>query len=122
MTTKLLSDFKTSLIEFLDEMIAQFPEEGDLILSRVFIKDQFPIVEIMKLFVEKLLPYKDLVKKRDGNFFLNNDVLFKGIQNSKVNHFKKLWISTRLNDDDREVIFTWFEHFLNMSEQYIKMV
>lgn len=118
MSIKILSDFKTSLIEFLDEMIAQFPNEGDFILSRVFIKDQFPILEIMKLFIEKLLPYKDLVKQRDENFFLNNDVLFRGIQNNKINHFKRLWKSNSLTDDDREIIFKWFDHLLNLVEQY----
>ena len=35
-----LQEFKNGLISFVDELIDQFPKEGDLIMIRIFLKDQ----------------------------------------------------------------------------------
>ena len=40
---EILNEFKTQLIVFLDELVAQFPTEGDLIVVRLFIANQLPI-------------------------------------------------------------------------------
>ena len=32
--------FRDHIIDFLDELIEQFPEEAEIIISRIFIKDQ----------------------------------------------------------------------------------
>jgi len=118
MSQQILNDFKDSLIEFLDELIVQFPNEGDLIISRIFLKDQIPICDVMNLFIEKLLPHKEAIKNRNEAFFLENDVLFQGFRLEKVNYFKKLWMSDNLHEDDKETIFQWFEVFIKFSEKY----
>jgi|UniRef100_A0A6C0KQ46 hypothetical protein len=118
---QILSDFKTSLVGFLDELIQQFPEEGDLIVLRIFLADQVPTEEIMKTFCEKCLPLKDVIKRRDQSFFLSNNVLFEKIDQNKVNHFKKLWTSPKLDDDDRCVIWAWYDNFVALSEKYQKI-
>lgn len=118
---QVLSDFKTSLVNFLDELIQQFPEEGDLIVLRIFLNDQVPIEEVMKTFCEKCLPLKETIKRRDQSFFLTNNVLFQKIDHNKVNHFKKLWTSPKLDDDDRQVIWTWYDTFIAFAEKYQKL-
>lgn len=118
--SKILTEFKNALIQFLDEMILSFPHEGDLIVSRIFIKDQFPIEIIMNFFVSSLLPHKEMVVRRDEKFFLENDVMFKGLHNEdKVNHFKRLWTSPHLDSDEKEIIFKWFDLFLGFAEKYV---
>ena len=37
--TEILCTFKKCLVQFLDELINQFPEEADLIVFRIFIKE-----------------------------------------------------------------------------------
>lgn len=122
MTSKLqvLLDFKNSLVGFLDELIQQFPEEGDLIVLRIFLNDQVPIDDVMKTFIEKCLPLKETIKRRNENFFLHNNALFEKINQNKVNHFKKLWTSPKLDDEDKNIIWAWYDTFISLAEKYQK--
>lgn len=115
---EILRTFKNELITFFDELIQQFPEEGDFVIVRIFMKDRIPVEEIMNYFIHKLLPLKPAVKKRDEVFFLENNDLFTYFSPDKVNHFKRLWRSGKLDDDDKEVIFRWFESFIYLGEKF----
>jgi hypothetical protein len=42
------------------------------------------------------------------------------IENSKIDHFKKIWTSPILTDEDREQIWRWFKLFLKLSKEYQK--
>ena len=117
---QVLIDFKTSLVNFLDELIEQFPEEGDLVVARIFLNDQVPTEQIMNVVICKILPLKDLVKKKDENFFINNNILFEQLNKDKVNRFKILWRSDRLDNEDRLVIWRWYELFISLAEKYQK--
>jgi hypothetical protein len=117
---QILTDFKSSLVNFFDELIEQFPEEGDLVVIRIFLNDQVPIADVMATVVAKLLPLKDLVKKRDESFFINNNVLFDKLDKNKVNHFKTMWKSSKLDQEDRDVIWKWYDLFISLSEKYQK--
>lgn len=118
---QILSEFKNGIISFLDELIEQFPEEGDLVIARIFLKDQIPIVDIMNNFILKLLPLEGQVKERNESFFLENNLLFENIDKNKVNHFKRLWRSERLDRDDRDVIWKWYDSFIFLAKKYQKL-
>jgi hypothetical protein len=47
---QVLNEFKNGLISFFDELIDQFPNEGDLIMIRIFLKDQIIIEDVMNIF------------------------------------------------------------------------
>jgi len=82
---KLLTVFKSNLIEFLDTTIEQFPQETDLFLVKTFFTEFCSPVEIMNYFVENLLT-PDIVKminERNEEFFLKNDSLFSNIENKQ---------------------------------------
>jgi hypothetical protein len=123
---EILKQFKNSLISFLDELIVQFPEEGDIVIFRIFIKDRIIISNIMNYFVQKILPLKKMVDERNEDFFLNHCSIFEDINNdtqkNKVNKFKKLWRSNCLDEDDRIVIWKWFDSFMFLSEKYQKIL
>lgn len=118
---EILSKFKNSIVAFLDELIEQFPLEGDLVILRIFLSDQVPIMDIMKKFSERALPIKEMVKSRDQSFFIENDVLFSDVNTSKVSYFKELWMSSKLDDEDRDTIWRWFDLFINLAERYSKI-
>ena len=118
---KLLGEFRNNLVSFLDELIEQFPAEGDLVAIRIFLADQVPIVDIMHMFVKRVLPIRDMAKARDEKFFLENDVLFVQASSTKVSYFKELWISSMLDEDDRQTIWRWFDLFINISDKYNKL-
>ena len=122
---EILKQFKKSMIEFLDELLVQFPDEGDFVIFRIFLKDRVMISTIMIYFVQKILPLKKMVTERDEDFFLNHCTLFEDLhgesQQSKVNRFKKLWRSSCLDEDDRRVVWEWFDSFIYLTEKYQKV-
>lgn len=118
---EILTEFKKQLVNFFDELIDQFPSESDLIVVRVFLKDQVPITDVMSYFIREILPLKDMVKNKNEDFFLKNNILFSQIDKNKVNHFKRLWRSEQLDNDDKAVIWTWFSSFISLTERYQKI-
>ena len=44
---QILIQFKKSIISFIDELIEAFPTEPDLIILRIFIKDQISIENVI---------------------------------------------------------------------------
>ena len=116
---KILQQFKNNIITFLDELINQFPEEGDLVIIRIFLKDRYPIVNLMNMFVFKVLPYKQMFIDRNEDFLLNNPDLVSDFRDkNKINHFKKLWRSESLDKEDKLIIWKWFDSFITLAERY----
>lgn len=118
--TQILIDFKNNLVKFLDELIEQFPEETDFIISRIFIKDQVPVMDIMNHFITEIIPLKAKIKGRDDKFFIENNILFSSLDKTKVNHLKKIWRSDRLEKEDKEVIWKWIDALVYFVEKYQK--
>lgn len=117
----ILAQFKTHVINFLDELIEQFPTEADLVIGRVFIKDQIPAENVMTAFIVEILPYKEEIKNRDDTLFLEGKMNFlQNVSQTKANHFKKIWKSSALDHNDRDVIWKWFDILIYFVEQYQK--
>ena len=117
----LLIQLKEQLIFFFDELIEQFPQEPDLVIIRIFLKDKIPIVDVMETIVKQLVPLKPMVEIKDDNFFLQHNILFETLDEKKVNHFKKLWQSGSLDSENRATIWKWFESFIFLAERYQKV-
>ena len=132
-TITILTEFKKALISFFDELIEQFPEEGDLVMIRIFLKDQILIEDVMNMFVYHLTKddnkMKTVIKTRnetyflENNFFENNMNKNDGVNNNKnkLIHFKKLWKSGRLDDQDKKVVWRWIDSFVYLADKYIKI-
>jgi len=116
----LMKEFRDQLVNFLDEIIEQFPLESDFVLIRMFIKDQVPVHDILGRFIRDILPLKNCVKERDEKFFLDNQILYTGgnINLEKMDHFKKLWQSDDLDKEDKETIWKWMDCFILISNKY----
>jgi hypothetical protein len=119
---KLLKEFQNQLLSFIDELIEQFPNVGEFVIGRIFIKDQIPASDLLGRFIRDLLPYKDQVDQRDDAFFINNSLLYtKGqVSNDRVDRFKELWLSTQLDKEDRDVIWKWMDVFMSVASKYHK--
>jgi len=119
---KLLRKFRDQMVKFFDEIIEQFPTEGDFVIIRIFLKDKIPVEKIMLQFVSNVLPHKEQVKKRDEQFFLSNINLYSDVNKKfgeqKVNYFKKLWTKSNLDKEDKEIIWKWMDLFILLSEKY----
>jgi hypothetical protein len=123
-TEEILKQFKNALISFLDELIEQFPFEGDMVIFRIFLKDRVPIINIINYFISSILPLEKMVKDKDEDFFLNKCDLFESIggvsEKGKVNKFKNLWKSGTLDKEDKIVVWEWFEAFISITKKYQK--
>lgn len=119
---KYMKEFRDQLVIFLDELIEQFPYEGDFVLMRIFIKDQLPIYDVIGRFIRDLLPLKKQVQKRDSDFFIQNTFLYTSasLGEEKINHFKNLWLSDKLDDFDRLTIWKWMDLFISIADKYFK--
>ena len=121
---QVLVEFKNSLISFFDELIEQFPEEGDLVMIRIFLKDQILIEDVINIFNHNInkneQKLKKLIKDRDEGSFLENN-MFDSLNQSKINHFKKLWRSGRLDKEDKDVIWRWVDSFIYLGDRYMKL-
>jgi hypothetical protein len=119
---KIMKEFREQLVNFLDEIIEQFPTECDFVLIRMFIKDQIPVHDVLGRFIRDILPYKDQVEAKNESFFMENTLLYTGgnISSEKINHFQTLWQSEKLDAEDRETIWNWMFCFIKIADCYFK--
>ena len=115
---ELLRSFKENFIIFLDELIEQFPEENNIMVFRIMLHDQLPVEDVIINLCRKILPYKELIINKDEKFFLNDENIFSDLDNEEVIHFKKLWNSDKLDNQDKDEIWNWFRFFIIQSEKY----
>jgi hypothetical protein len=121
----ILKKFKDSLINFVEALIEQFPNESDFYLLRLVINDA-PTEATMCNVGRSIVPHSDMIISRNEIFFLEEcGKILKNsagvnIENSKIDHFKKIWTSPILTDEDREQIWRWFKLFLKLSKEYQK--
>ena len=117
---QILQEFKKALITFFDELIEQFPEEGDLIFIRIFLKDRIPVTDAMNHFIQNILPEKKIIKERDSKFFTEKDALFGILGPERAVNLRKIWKSPKLDKEDQETIWKWMDGFIFLVEKYIK--
>lgn len=121
---ELLTQLKIQLVNFMDELIETFPKEPDFVIYRIFINDQIPILDIMNYIVNELCPLHDMVKNKNEAFFLDRNVLFSKFNDKrtdKVNRFKKLWTSGTLDQEDKEVLWSWFNSIIYLGNKFIEL-
>jgi len=119
MANTLLLDFQKALVGFFDELSQQFPREPDFILIRIMIKDRLPVLEVMNFFINIILPQKELIKSRSDTFWTEKNSLFS-LGDFKTDTFKNLWKS-KLDDEDKKIIWSWLDSFISMVEKYQKI-
>lgn len=118
---KILSAFKAGITKFIDELVEQLPEEEDMVVLRILFHDQLPTEDVMNHYIEIVLPVKHMIDNKDEDFFITNIDIFGTVDTTKVNHFKKLWMSGKLDKDDKLTIWKWFTYLNKCAERYQKL-
>ena len=120
---EILIEFKKQLTNFFDELIAQFPQEGDLVIIRLFLSNQMEIKDVINIFITTIHKnnneFRNMVKERNEQFFLEHDI-FDIISKQKAGHFKKLWKSGQLDTEDKQVIWKWLDTFVYLGDKYTR--
>ncbi len=113
-----LQKFQKNLIDFLDELVEQFPEEEEIIMSNLLIKTQIPVKMVIDKFIQFFIPNIDLIKTRDDRFFLSENDIFSQINPNKSGTLKRIWKSRNIDDEDREIIWSWIETLVSITMKY----
>lgn len=127
MSDIILQQFKNQLIGFLDELIIQYPSEGDFIVIRMFILNRMPIHVLMNTFNFELNKennlFKTMIKNRDEKFFIENDLFNLNVGNqNKTSFFKRLWSSGSLKEHEKTNLWQWFDSFVYLTDKYTNLV
>ena len=72
-----LKEFKNNLISFFDELIDQFPDIGELVMIRIFLKDQVIIKDVVESVSYQINKNDQMIRKiikdRNEEFFLEEN-------------------------------------------------
>jgi hypothetical protein len=127
MSTKIdiVNEFKTQLVNFLDECIELFPQESDLILARLYISTKSNIISIVEQFNYLInkneSEFKKMIRLRESEFFLKHNIFGELLgNNEKATHFKNIWCSPTMDKENKDVIWEWVNLFVTLSEKYSK--
>lgn len=122
-TSELLVVFKDQLLNFTDELLEIFQNEPKLILLRVYIENNLIVEDAIKRFGKALNGSDDLttmIQKRNECFFINYDMMkLKDNDTNQANFMLELWNDKRLDDEDKDVIWTWIDLFVNITKCYL---
>ena len=120
---QILSEFKKTVVQFFDELIAQFPSASDLVVCRILMNDQVPVRLVMDAFCDKLDAnegeMRAMIREKNESFFIERDI-FEVVSGDVGTRLKKLWVSPQLRDDDRNIIWDWFNSFVFLADKFKK--
>ena len=128
MTTQIeiIVEFKTQVTAFFDELIAQFPHEGDLVVMRLYIATQLDITDALNTFIHTITTNngvcRQAVKDRNEQYFMKMNITSDMDKKYKLGHFKSLWRSGQLDTDDKNVIWSWIDTFIFLADKYRKTI
>jgi hypothetical protein len=110
--------FKENLLEFLEELVVEFPKEGDLIVLKMLLQE-LDSKYIIQNFIKDILPLSDHVKSRNDSFFLENQIfpLDSKISSEKTNHFKRVW-QNNTDEETKQTIWEWFDVLIHLAQLY----
>ena len=122
--TTVLIHFRNQLVSFCDELIRQFPDEGDFVVFKLFITSQVPIKTIMEGFnryVDKNeQKIRLMIKARNDDFFIREN-LFKFLSAERKNRLSTMWTDGRMDVEDKKVIWKWVDSFVMLGDRYAKI-
>lgn len=129
----IMTDLSTALhgiiLEFIEDLKNNVAEcesdKGDLMLVEFFFKKAAPSA-IMEHVIKHVLPLKDKIKNRNTSFFLQKkNEIFRGLPTDRVEYFaqrcSKPASQGGLSDEDKEVIFAYFDTMIELAEKQKKL-
>tara|TARA_Y100000591_G_scaffold329343_2_gene357708 strand:+ start:836 stop:1318 length:483 start_codon:yes stop_codon:yes gene_type:complete len=117
-----LIHFKTQMLHFIDELRQIFPNEPSFIIIRIFVNDKIPVKDVIGRFMLECLPVSRAVKERNDKFFIYSDFIFEkyadDVGEDEIKHFRQIWESEILDDENKEVIWRWLDMFMLIARKY----
>jgi hypothetical protein len=114
--------FKTSLLQFIDELIEQYPTYPILVMGRIYIKDRITPIQTIETFAKEVVPYSTFIERKNNIIFSELNIIYRACFGAKktkdIKNLKKLWMNA--DDENKNTIWRWFDLFLSLSQKYCK--
>ncbi len=117
---KVLGQLRDQVLNLLDDLLCICPNESDILLVRLYFGNVDPEL-LMKGFIMWVHPWKDYIERRDEKYFEENEHIFGPLAPDKVQHFKEKMKDGTFNEEDKEIIWEYFQVFISLVEQYNKI-
>lgn len=119
-------DIKTTVIELIGDLkssvFTKDSEQSDILIVEVFFENLTPKA-ITDNIVKYLLPHSDQIRTRNEDFFKTQRELFEGLPPAKINYYSSILSDNRrVCDEDKDVMWQYFESLLTLAEKYKKRV
>jgi hypothetical protein len=75
-------------------------------------------------YVNHVLNWKQMIKDRNDNFFLENDYIYPNAPKEDVEFFRTLWLPNstfHLSTDEKEVVYEYFDTMIHYCQQWKDM-
>lgn len=116
---KSMMDLHNDLVEFINQLIMVLPDETALVFAKIYLSTKIDKEKLIKKFSKKIVPVSELIRKRNEDFFLSGSYIdsILGDYGLKFD-FRPIW--GKLNTDNKQQIWSWFDCFLKTAETYMQ--
>ena len=118
---RILDQLRDQVLNLIDDLLAVCPNEADILLVRLFFENHVDPKVLMDGFITWVYPWKESIKAHDEKYFEDNEHIFGPLPADKVAHFKTKMKDGTFDEDDKDVIWSYFEVYISLIEQYIKV-
>lgn len=120
MSHSIKEELKKSVIELIKDLKILFPEDQLELTGVEFFFLKMPSDEILNKMNLFVVPHKQMVEKKNKQFFINNKALFSGLPQSRVDYYSKKLSSDSFDKEECDTLFEYFESFITFCEKIKK--
>jgi hypothetical protein len=117
---KTLQALKAQVLNLLNDLMEIFPDENDILLTRLFFETQADPQIIMDGFIKWVYPWKKKILEKNEEFFDRAERIFGPIDPGKIKRFKIMWKNGELSDDEKVIVWKYFEVYIKLIDKYLK--
>ena len=120
MSNQKISQYKSVLLKFLEEIECQFPEEGELGLIKFCLQKlpaSIPFNMFNTLIHKNNSKIKRMITERDHEFFFQSSPLGFYCKN-KMKYFYEVWKSDKLDEETKCTIWDWMDVLVDIIDKY----
>lgn len=119
---QLCMQLKAQVLNLFDDILSICPNEPELILLRVYFDVKIVPEKLMEGFIKYVYPWKTQILNNDETFFDNSENIFGIIPKNKVHYIKDKIKDGTFDEEDKKVIWRYFEIFIKIMEKYHKII
>lgn len=106
--------------EFIDDMreniFTSDEEQEELLLGECWLQASQPS-KILNLVIKHVLPHRENIRKRNLQFFIENQFIFSGLPPHRIKYYSEKLASGEVPQDDMNVCFDFLNSMVDIAEK-----